>query len=90
MGNFPGSVIGETSRIVRRYMRDGGKGDKPRPIKDRKQYEDNWDAIFKAPERQTPIQTKYGALYYGTPCHGESIYLSDDGTYGYIHGKELE
>ena len=28
-------------------MRDGGKGDKPRPVKDRKQYEDNWDAIFK-------------------------------------------
>jgi len=23
-----------------------GKGDKPRPIPDRKQYEDNWDAIF--------------------------------------------
>lgn len=24
-----------------------GKGDKPRPIKDREQFESNWDAIFK-------------------------------------------
>lgn len=28
---------------------DGGKGDKPRPIPDRKKFEDNWDAIFKKP-----------------------------------------
>ena len=28
-------------------MRDGGKGDKPRPIPDRKKFEDNWDSIFK-------------------------------------------
>lgn len=28
-------------------MRDGGKGDTPRPIADRKSYADNWDAIFK-------------------------------------------
>ena len=27
-------------------MSDGGKGDSPRPIPDRKKYEDNWDAIF--------------------------------------------
>lgn len=27
-------------------MSDGGKGDNPRPIPDRKRYEDNWDAIF--------------------------------------------
>ncbi len=25
----------------------GGKGSKPRPIPDRKQFEDNWDRIFK-------------------------------------------
>lgn len=25
---------------------DGGKGSKPRPIQDRKQFEDNWDRIF--------------------------------------------
>lgn len=35
-------------------MRDGGKGDAPRPIPDRKKFEENWDAIFKkkpAPEK---------------------------------------
>lgn len=25
---------------------EGGKGSKPRPISDRKQFEDNWDRIF--------------------------------------------
>ena len=24
----------------------GGKGSKPRPVSDRKQFEDNWEAIF--------------------------------------------
>lgn len=28
-------------------MRDGGKGDKPRPIQDREQFDKNWDSIFK-------------------------------------------
>jgi uncharacterized protein len=27
-------------------MSDGGKGSTPRPIPDRKKYEDNWDRIF--------------------------------------------
>lgn len=27
-------------------MSDGGKGDKPRPIVDKKQFEKNWDRIF--------------------------------------------
>lgn len=27
-------------------MRDGGKGDKPRPIPDRKHFEENFDKIF--------------------------------------------
>jgi hypothetical protein len=27
--------------------RDGGKGDTPRPIKDRKEYSENWDRIFR-------------------------------------------
>ena len=31
-------------------MRDGGKGDRPRPIPDRKKFEKNWDAIFKKPK----------------------------------------
>ena len=34
-------------------MRDGGKGHKPRPVPDRKKFEDNWDAIFKKkPEKE--------------------------------------
>ena len=27
-------------------MSDGGKGSAPRPIADRKKFEENWDAIF--------------------------------------------
>ena len=27
-------------------MNDGGKGSAPRPIVDRKKFEENWDAIF--------------------------------------------
>jgi hypothetical protein len=30
----------------------GGKGSKPRPIEDKKQFEDNWDRIFKKPKPQ--------------------------------------
>lgn len=31
---------------------DGGKGDAPRPIQDREQFDKNWDAIFnKKPEK---------------------------------------
>jgi hypothetical protein len=28
-------------------MSDGGKGSAPRPIPDRKKFEENWDKIFK-------------------------------------------
>jgi len=35
-------------------MRDGGKGDKPRPIPDRKKFEENWDAIFKKNQEKKP------------------------------------
>ena len=31
--------------------RDGGKGDAPRPIKDKDQFDKNWDAIFKKLEK---------------------------------------
>lgn len=31
-------------------MSDGGKGSAPRPIPDRKKYEENWDKIFKKPK----------------------------------------
>ena len=33
-------------------MRDGGKGDKPRPIPDRKKFEENWDSIFKKKQEE--------------------------------------
>ena len=33
-------------------MRDGGKGDAPRPINNREQFENNWDNIFKTPKQQ--------------------------------------
>lgn len=36
----------------------GGKGSKPRPIPDRKQFEDNWDKIFKPkPKKEKPNDT---------------------------------
>ena len=31
-------------------MSDGGKGSAPRPIPDRKRFEDNWDKIFGKPK----------------------------------------
>lgn len=36
----------------------GGKGSKPRPIPDRKQFEDNWDKIFKKPKPEKPNDSK--------------------------------
>ena len=30
----------------------GGKGSKPRPIEDRKQFENNWDAIFAPKDKK--------------------------------------
>ena len=36
-------------------MRDGGKGDAPRPINNREQFENNWDAIFKKKTEPEPI-----------------------------------
>ena len=43
-------------------MRDGGKGDKPRPINDREQFEGNWDAIFN--KHTTPtVVVDSGASY---------------------------
>ena len=32
-------------------MSDGGKGSAPRPIADRKKFEENWDAIFSTNNR---------------------------------------
>lgn len=41
-------------------MRDGGKGDKPRPIPNREQFERNFDAIFgkKNKEEKQPDKVK--------------------------------
>jgi len=32
--------------------RDGGKGDSPRPIQNRDEFEKNWDRIFKEAEEE--------------------------------------
>ena len=44
----------------------------------------------RVPMHQSPIQTKYGKLYYETPYRGESTCESCDGSCGCTHGKELE
>jgi hypothetical protein len=36
----------------------GGKGSKPRPITDKKQFEDNWDRIFNKPKPEKQHDTK--------------------------------
>ena len=46
--------------------------------------------IVTTPAHQSPIQTRYGALYYETPYRGESTCESCDGSCGCTHGKELE
>ncbi len=32
----------------------GGKGSRPRPIEDKKQFEDNWDKIFGKKPKEEP------------------------------------
>ena len=44
----------------------------------------------KAQEDQSPIQTRYGRLYYETPYRGESTCLICDGSCGYIRGTKHE
>lgn len=34
-------------------MSDGGKGSAPRPIPDPQKFRDNWDQIFRKPEKPT-------------------------------------
>ena len=41
-------------------MRDGGKGDAPRPIKNREQFESNWDRIFKEKDGSLTITVEEG------------------------------
>ena len=44
----------------------------------------------KAQEHQIQVQTKYGALYYETPYHGESTCSFCGGSCGYIRGIKHE
>jgi hypothetical protein len=45
---------------------------------------------IKAQEHQSPIQTRFGALYYETPYRGESTCSFCDGSCGYIRGTKHE
>ena len=59
--------------------RDGGKGDKPRPIPDRKKFEDNWDAIFKKKKVKVTVygveiektQEEWDAIFKKKPAEKE-------------------
>ena len=37
----------------------GGKGSAPRPIEDRKKFEDNWDAIFAKPCKECGLKGQH-------------------------------
>ena len=37
-----------------------GKGDKPRPVTDRRQYESNWDRVFRKPDKAA--RDRFGKL----------------------------
>jgi hypothetical protein len=41
-------------------MRDGGKGDKPRPIPNYDEYANNWDRIFKEKDGSLTITVEEG------------------------------
>lgn len=44
-------------------MRDGGKGDKQRPLSvPKEQFEANWDAIFKRTRKDVVEELRKGAL----------------------------
>lgn len=43
--------------ILRMIMRDGGKGDAPRPIGNMEQFLRNWDEIFKKNQDQNANQS---------------------------------
>ena len=43
-------------------MSDGGKGDSPRPIADRKSYADNWDKIFKEKDGSLTVNVIGGEI----------------------------
>lgn len=57
-------------------MRDGGKGDKPRPILNKEQFEKNWDTIFKKEKKVDDLeeyQKQAQELWFkGGSCTGGS------------------
>lgn len=56
-------------------MRDGGKGDKPRPIPDRKKFEDNWDAIFK--KKPEELKAQFKTQTYGFDTEKGGFFVED-------------
>jgi pyruvate formate-lyase activating enzyme-like uncharacterized protein len=57
-------------------MRDGGKGDRQRPIKNKEQFDKNWDNIFKKEKEVDDIeeyQKQAQELWFkGGSCTGGS------------------
>jgi len=57
-------------------MRDGGKGDRQRPIKNKEQFDKNWDSIFKKEKARDDIeeyQKQAQELWFkGGSCTGGS------------------
>jgi len=51
-------------------MSDGGKGDKPRPIADKKQYDENYDRIFAKSKGKT---TDYQDILSTEDCVLEAL-----------------
>ena len=51
-------------------MSDGGKGDKPRPIADKKQYDENYDRIFGKSKGKT---TDYQDILSTEDCVLEAL-----------------
>lgn len=49
----------EAVRVMNsRNLNGAGKGDRPRPITNRKQYEENWDRIFSKKKKKTSKKSK--------------------------------
>jgi len=78
----------------------GGKGSDPRPISDRKKFEDNWDRIFGENEKQNgdPFTVEEAHKHFGgvkrrkwilwVLCPG-FVKSKNDGQTHYIHKKQL-
>ena len=44
--------------MTQKSVSDGGKGSAPRPIPDRKKFEENWDRIFGKPKKDSEAAQK--------------------------------